>query len=120
MPDDGSRSGPVCRRSGLEPFPGGPLLGDISLPKPRELFSSIDQFGSNHRTTRPSFASTVMREFRIDVEACEHCGGAMRIIASIEEPALNARILAHRRERGAKGPPVASLGPRALPPGGLF
>jgi len=31
-------------------------------------------------------------------------------IASIEDPEVIARILAHRRERGAEDPPVASLG----------
>ncbi len=35
------------------------------------------------------------------------------MIVSIEEPALLARILAHRRERGQEDAPVASLGPRA-------
>jgi hypothetical protein len=60
------------------------------------------------------------RVFAIDIERCARCGGRLRVIASIEEPALIARMLAHRRERGAEDPPVASLGPRAPPPGMLF
>jgi hypothetical protein len=36
----------------------------------------------------------------------------------IGDPAeVIARMLAHRRERGAEDAPVASLGPRAPPPG---
>jgi len=37
--------------------------------------------------------------------------------ASIEDPEAIARILDHRRERAGADPPVASLGPRAPPPG---
>jgi hypothetical protein len=57
------------------------------------------------------------RVFGIEIERCARCGGRLRVIASIEEPALIARILAHRREREDEDPPVASLGPRAPPSG---
>ena len=33
--------------------------------------------------------------FGIDVETCAACGGAMRIIACIEDPAVIKAILAH-------------------------
>jgi hypothetical protein len=39
--------------------------------------------------------------------------GRVKVIASIEEPALIERILAHRRERGEADAPDWSLGPRA-------
>jgi hypothetical protein len=50
----------------------------------------------------------------IDVETCVHRGKAVRVIASIEEPALIERILAHARGNGensgvSPGPP--STGP---------
>jgi hypothetical protein len=64
-----------------------------------------------------TWARRLKRVFAIDLERCARCGGRLRVIASIEEPAQIARILAHRRERGAEDPPVASLGPRAPPPG---
>jgi hypothetical protein len=41
------------------------------------------------------------------------------VLASIEEPELIERILAHRRERGAEGMPMASLGARG-PQSSLF
>ncbi len=64
-----------------------------------------------------TWARRLQRVFAIDIECCARCGGRLRVLASIEEPALIARILAHRRERGAEDSPVASLGPRAPPPG---
>jgi hypothetical protein len=33
--------------------------------------------------------------FDIDIARCPHCGGALRIIAAIEEPAVIVKILAH-------------------------
>ncbi|GHL00567.1 hypothetical protein ECZU20_54640 [Escherichia coli] len=35
-----------------------------------------------------SWAQRLKRVFSIDVTACVHCGGTVRIVASIEEPAL--------------------------------
>ena len=44
----------------------------------------------------------------------------LKVIASIEEPELIERILAHRRERGEEAAPTASLGARAPPQASLF
>ena len=44
---------------------------------------------------RMSWARLLKRVFAIDVEHCPHCGGALKIIAAIEEPAVIARILTH-------------------------
>ena len=48
----------------------------------------------------------------IDVSTCVHCGGAVRIVASIEEPTAIRAILAHFAKHGAMGeahyrPPTA-------------
>jgi hypothetical protein len=40
--------------------------------------------------------------FGIEIEQCARCGGRPDVIASIEEPELIERILAHRRERGGR------------------
>jgi hypothetical protein len=58
--------------------------------------------------------------FGIEIEQCVRCGGRLEVIASIEEPELVERILAHRRERGEEGAPTASLGARAPPQGSLL
>lgn len=57
-----------------------------------------------------TWARRLKRVFNIDVASCVRCGAAVRVIASIEEPALIERILAHVREQGkqvepARGPP---------------
>jgi hypothetical protein len=44
--------------------------------------------------------------FDIDIEHCPHCGGRLRLIAAIEEPAAIARILTHL-ELAAQPPPRA-------------
>jgi hypothetical protein len=38
---------------------------------------------------------TPVNPFDLDVERCGKCGGKMRIIAAIEEPAVIERILTH-------------------------
>ena len=48
------------------------------------------------------------------------CGGRLRVIASIEQPELIARILTHRRERGEDRASFSPLGPRAPPQAALF
>jgi hypothetical protein len=60
------------------------------------------------------------RCFGIEIEVCVRCGGRLKVIASIEEPELIERILAHRRERGEEEAPTSSLGARAPPQASLF
>jgi len=42
-----------------------------------------------------TWAKRLKRVFNIDVETCDKCGGDVRIIASIEDPAVIQKILAH-------------------------
>jgi hypothetical protein len=42
-----------------------------------------------------TWARRLKRVFNIDVEICSKCGGDIRIIASIEDPAVIQKILAH-------------------------
>ena len=42
-----------------------------------------------------SWAALMHRAFAIDVLACPHCGGRMRLIATIHDPAVIREILAH-------------------------
>ena len=41
-----------------------------------------------------TWAQRLQRVFKIDIEICATCGGQMKVIASIEEPAVIKRILA--------------------------
>ena len=54
--------------------------------------------------------------FGVEIETCARCGGTLRIIASIEEPAVIARILAHLERTAPEQYPAAlPLGARAPP-----
>ena len=64
-----------------------------------------------------SWARRPKRVFGIEIRACARCGGKLKVIASIEEPAVVAKILAHLEKAasdrhqtelplGARAPPV--------------
>lgn len=44
------------------------------------------------------------RVFAIEIEKCEKCGGPARVIANIEDPNVNAKILKHLRLDQASQP----------------
>ena len=56
------------------------------------------------------------RVFKIDILTCEHCGGAVKVIASIEDPAVIKQILAHLERRHAPTTPAIRPFARAPPP----
>ena len=56
------------------------------------------------------WAQSLKRVFLINIGVCEYCGGAVRIIASIEDPAVIEKILTHMERRDAAASPQA---PRA-------
>ena len=57
------------------------------------------------KAARMSWARLLKRVFDIDAERCA-CGGALKIIAAIVEPAVIARILTHLN-LSARAPPRA-------------
>jgi ribosomal protein S27E len=72
------------------------------------------------KDVRMNWARRLKRVFGIEIEQCARCGGRLRVIASIEEPDLIERILAHRRERGEDAALTVSLGARGPPQASLF
>jgi hypothetical protein len=46
-----------------------------------------------------SWAQRLKRVFNIDISTCETCGGAVNVIASIEDPAVIKQILAHLQRK---------------------
>jgi hypothetical protein len=42
-----------------------------------------------------TWAALMHRAFAIDVLACAHCGGRLRLIATLHDPAVIRKILAH-------------------------
>ena len=68
-------------------------------------FSAGSRSATVHERPAPkhvamTWARRLKRVFGIEIEQCVRCGGRLEVIASIAEPALIERILAHRRERG--------------------
>ena len=59
-----------------------------------------------------SWMQRLKRVCAIDIETCPECGGTVRVIACVEEPALISKILGHVRARDelggveARAPPV--------------
>jgi hypothetical protein len=47
------------------------------------------------------------RAFAIDVLACVHCGGRLRLIATLHDPAVIRKLLAHL---GMAAPPAPGAG----------
>jgi len=62
-----------------------------------------------------NWARRLKRVFGIEIQGCMRCGGKLRILASIEEPALIARILSHL-ERAAADQDQPELLPEARAP----
>lgn len=62
-----------------------------------------------------TWAQRLKRVFNIDATRCIHCGGAVRIVACIEEPAAIQAILAHFAKHDALDEAHHRPGPRAPP-----
>lgn len=67
-----------------------------------------------------TWAQRLKRVFGIDIEACPACGGAMRIIASLEDPDVIEKILAHLDAKGAECEAIRRPPSRGPPQRGLF
>jgi hypothetical protein len=79
------------------------------------------QSGEAHQPPPPSVAMSWARRlkhvFGVDIEDCARCGGKFKIIASIVEPGVIARILAHLEKTAGdeSRPELESLAVRAPP-----
>jgi hypothetical protein len=69
------------------------------VPAPAERATETSSEGS-HAPGAPahmSWARLLKRVFDIDIEHCPNCGGALKIIAAIEDPPVIVKILSHLR-----------------------
>jgi len=69
------------------------------------------------RRAAMTWAQRLKRVFRIDVESCQACGGAVKIIASIEDPVVIGKILTHLEQVTPDREVMRLPGPRAPPDG---
>jgi hypothetical protein len=51
------------------------------------------------RRAAMTWAQRLKRVFNIDIKTCSKCGGAVKVIACIENPAVIEKILAHLNEK---------------------
>ena len=77
------------------------------LPTPAERRASMTR------------AQRLQRVFNIDIETCRECGGAVQVIACIEDPVVIQKILDHLK--GKPKPNAFTPWPDTrAPPAGLF
>ena len=75
------------------------------------------------RRASMTWAQRLKRVFNIDIETCSVCGGAMKVIACIEDPVVIKQILDHLEHKAEASEPWALPESRAPPVGlqsGLF
>jgi len=58
--------------------------------------------------------------FNIDIQTCSACGGAVKVIACIEDPVVIDKILTHLDEKAASAGTGLLPQVRAPPQAGLF
>src|SRR5207249_11981807 len=85
-------------------------------PPPPPLFPYTTLFRSPraesegaHRPRYWTWALPMRRAFDLDVLRCPRCAGRMQLIATIDDPAVIQRILAHLRLPGAREDPRPPL-----------
>ena len=72
------------------------------------------------RRAAMSWAQRLKRVFNIDIQTCSKCGGAVNVIACIEDPLVIDKILTHLDKKAALSESVVLPQSRAPPPGNLF
>ena len=76
--------------------PNAKLRSQI-VPAPPERAAETSSEGAHAQGAPPrmSWARLLKRVFDIDIEHCPNCGGALKIIAAIEDPPVIDKILSH-------------------------
>ena len=80
---------------------------------PHKVPAESPNTNSAERHAAMTWAQRLKRVFHIDIETCSACGGAVKVIACIQDPAVIDKILTHRQEKALLG----SQGPAAPKPG---
>ena len=67
----------------------------VPSPAERATETSSEDAHAQGETPRMSWARLLKRVFNVDLEHCPNCGGALKMIAAIEDPPVIAKILTH-------------------------
>ena len=87
--------------------------------KGQKIETPDDRTPAEHRAAM-TWAQRLKRVFNIDIETCRKCGGKVRVIVCIEDPAVIAKILAHLNDQAASAGRALMPACRAPPPTGLW
>lgn len=87
--------------------------------KPQTSDSPVDRTPME-RHAAMTWAQRLKRVFNIDIETCQDCGGAMKVIACIEDPEVIQKILTHLQLNAEATAPSPLPEPRAPPISDLF
>jgi hypothetical protein len=85
--------------------------GRVDSDKPRAPLSRAQRLKRVFAVPQGTLSRCCASIHLVDIESCPECGGRLRVIACIEEPALIREILGHVRKREeltgieARGPP---------------
>jgi hypothetical protein len=82
---------------------------------PADGSAPADDRSPAQRRRSMTWAQRLKRVFNIDVTTCIHSGGAVRSVASVEEPKAIRAIIAHFAQHGALETAHCRPGPRAPP-----
>jgi len=67
----------------------------VPAPAERATETSSEDANAQGAPARMSWARLLKRVFDIDIKRCPNCGGALKIIAAIEDPPVIVKILSH-------------------------
>jgi hypothetical protein len=85
--------------------------GKKTYPEPPDTNWQDKSPEDRHRAM--TWMQRLKRVFNIDIKVCEHCGGQVKVIASIEDPAVIAHILKHLNQKATA---IADTKRHTLPP----
>jgi hypothetical protein len=89
-----------------------PYLSKIRLkPEVKKGFDFVDTDGGPEKPKNSKWAPNLARAFKIDVLKCGYCGGVLKPIAALTDPAAIKRYLTHI---GLDSSPPARAPPRSL------
>jgi hypothetical protein len=100
-PDSSTWASLICHGVLAPRAPGGAVVVyGRRVPEPTAstapLAAGPDATGVKTASPRAwSWAALMHRAFGIDMLACAHCGGRLRLIATLHDPAVIRKILAH-------------------------
>ena len=102
--------------------PNSPWRGTITPGRrgkgvKRKALDEVEEDTPAARRSAMSWAQRLKRVFGIDIETCTECGGPVKIVASIEDPVIIKKTLAHLEQAGPGREGLRLPAPRAPPDG---